>query len=185
MKHLSPLPLLVSAGLVLGCAGVKQNPSPTTGAGGGSGAATGSGADTGAGGSNSGRGGQFTPISCNGPCDDFGGGPFGPDGTSGSVPSGAAQIFKDGGGGSGGPACSSRRTGTLPNNWLRPRFSSTATGDLYELRVSGGNQGDNLVAYTNQTSWTMPDAMWRALAIDSQGMALTVTIRSSSHGGAP
>ena len=182
MKHLSPLPLLVSAGLVLGCAGVKQTPSPTTGAGGGLGASTGSGGSTG---SRRG-GGTITAPGCTGPCDDFGGGPFGPDGTSGSVPSGAAQIFGTGGSGSGGPCLFEPQDGTLlPNNWLRPRFSWTATGDLYELRVSGANQADDLVVYTDKTSWTMPAAMWRALAIDSEDMPLTVTISSSSHGGAP
>ena len=187
MKHPSPLLLLVSVGLVLGCAGVKQTPSPTTGAGGGFGAATGSGGGTGTGGSNSGRGGSNPPpAACNGACDDFRGGPFGPDGTSGSVPSGAAQIFAKGGSGIGGPCLFEPQDGTLlPNNWLRPRFSWTATGDLYELRVSGANQADDLVVYTDKTSWTMPAAMWRALAIDSQDMPLTVTISSSSQGGAP
>lgn len=182
MKHLSPLPLLVSAGLLLGCAGVKQTAS-TTGAGGGSGASTGVGGSrtTGAGGSS-----NPPPVGCNGPCADFGGGPFGPDGTSASVPAGAAQIFANGGSGSGGPCLFEPQDGTLlPNNWLRPRFSWTASGDLYELRVSGANQADDLVVYTDKTSWTMPAAMWRALAIDSQGIALTVTISSSSHGGAP
>ena len=179
MKHLGPLPLLVSAGLLLGCAGVKQTASPT-GAGGGSGASTGSGGSNGSGGTTP------PPPGCNGPCDDFGGGPFGPDGTSGSVPSGAAQVFGGSGSGSGGPCLFEPQDGTLlPNNWLRPRFSWTATGDLYELRVSGGNQAEDLVVYTDKTSWTMPASMWRALAIDSQDVALAVKIRSSSHGGAP
>jgi hypothetical protein len=185
MKHLGPLPILVSAGLFLGCAGVKQSASPaTTGAGGGLGASTGSGGSKGTGG---GGGTNPPPPACNGgACDDFAGGPFGPDGTSGSVPSGAAQIFANGGSGSGGPCLFEPQDGTLlPNNWLRPRFSWTATGDLYELRVSGGNQADELVVYTDKTSWTMPAAMWRALAIDTEDMALTVTVRSSSHGGAP
>ena len=184
MKHLSPLPLLVSAGLVLGCAGVKQTPSPTTGAGPAP-VRRRSGANTGAGGSN--RGGTVPPPpGCQGACDDFAGGPFGPDGTSGSVPAGAAQIFAGGGSGSGGPCLFEPQDGTLlPNNWLRPRFSWTGTGDLYELRVIGGNQTDDLVVYTDKTSWTMPATMWRALAVDSEDMPLTVTVRSSSHGGAP
>src|SRR5579863_2580940 len=153
MKHSSPLLLLVSARLVLGCAGVKQTPSPTKGAGGGSGASIGSG------GSNGSRGVGGTnppPAACNGLCDDFAGGPFGPDGSTGSVPSGAAQIFANGGSGNGGPCLFEPQDGTLlPNNWLRPRFSWTATGDLYELRVSVGNQADALVVYTAQTSWMM------------------------------
>jgi hypothetical protein len=171
---------LVSAGLFLGCAGVKQSSSQATkGAGGGAGASTGSGGSNGTGG---GGGTNPPPPACDGACDDFAGGPF----TSGTVPSGATQIFASAGSGSGGPCLFEPQDGTLlPNNWLRPRFSWTGTGDLYELRVSGGNQADDLVVYTDKTSWTMPIAMWRALAIDTESMPLTVTIRSSSHGGAP
>jgi len=182
MKFVSPLALFVSAGLGLGCAGVKQSIS-TTGSGGGSGAVTGSGGSNGSGGAG---GTSPPPVACSGPCDDFAGGPFGPDGTSGSVPSGAAQIFGNGGSGSGGPCLFEPQDGTLfPNNWLRPRFSWTATGDLYELRVSVGNQADDLVVYTAQTSWMMPATMWRALTVDSGDLAISVTISSSSHGGAP
>jgi hypothetical protein len=181
MKSLSPLPLLVSVSLVLGCAGVKQNDS-TTGSGGGSGASTGNGGSTGTGGG----GANPPPSTCNGACDDFAGGPFGPDGTSGSVMSGWAQIFSGSGSSSGGPCLYEPQNGTLfPSNWLRPRFSWTATGDLYELRVSAANQTDDLIVYTDQTSWTMPATMWQALAVDSNDMTLSVTISSSTNGGAP
>src|SRR3954465_3683600 len=172
MKRLGPLPLLVSAGLVLGCAGVKQTASPTTGSGGGLGASTGTGGSNGSGG---GGGTVPPPPACNGACDDFAGGPFGPEGASGPAPPGAPPIFANAGSGSGGPCLLEPQDGTLlPNNWLRPRFSWTGTGDLYELRVSGGNQSDDLVVYTDKTSWTMPAAMWRALAIDTEDMPLTV-----------
>ena len=89
MKHPRSLALLVLAAFTLGCAGVKQNP-VKTGSGGGSGAGTG----TGGGSGSTGSGGSINPppSSCNGTCDDFGGGPFGPDGTSGSVPSGAIHT---------------------------------------------------------------------------------------------
>jgi hypothetical protein len=183
MKHPRSLALLLCAAFTFGCAGVKQNPG-NSGSGGGSGAATG----TGGGGGSTGSGGSINPppSSCNGGCDDFGGGPFGPDGTSGTVPSGAAQIFGNGSSGSNGPCLYEPQDGTLfPNNWLRARFSWTSTGDLYELRVKAGNQQDDLVVYTDQTTWTMPKAMWSKLGIDSNDMPLTVTISSSSHGGAP
>ncbi len=184
MKHPSPLALFISAGLLFGCAGVKPA-STATGKGGGSGASTGLGTGSG-GATGAGGGGGSSSSSCNGPCDDFGGGPFGPDGTSGSVPSGAAQIFGGSGSASGGPCLYEPQDGTLfPSNWLRPRFSWTGTGDLYELRVSAANQQDDLVVYTDQTTWTMPAAMWRGLGVDSADMPMTVTIRSSSHGGAP
>jgi hypothetical protein len=183
MKHPSSLALLVVAAFTLGCAGVKQNPGKT-GSGGGSGAGTG----TGGGSGSTGSGGSINPppSNCNGTCDDFGGGPFGPDGTSSSVPSGATQIFGNGSSGSSGPCLYEPEDKTLfPNNWLRARFSWTGTGDLYELRVTAPNQQDPLVVYTAETSWTMPQKMWTQLGIDSNDMPLTVTISSSSHGGAP
>ena len=73
----------------------------------------------------------------------------------------------------------------MPNNWLRPRFSwtSTGTGDLYELHVIAPNQNPDLVVYTDKTSWTMPKAMWLALAGHTQNMPMTVTVLSA-HGGA-
>ncbi|HVV53506.1 MAG TPA: hypothetical protein VHO06_27865 [Polyangia bacterium] len=182
MKHASPLVLFVSIGLAAGCAGVKQNPG--SGNGGSSGVTTGSGG-SGAGAS-TGAGGTIRPTTCNGPCDDFGGGPFGPDGTSGSVPPGAGQIFGGSGSPSGGPCLYEPQDGTLfPNNWLRPRFSWTATGDLYQLRVSASDQADDLVVYTTTPTWTMPATMWQALGRDSAGLSFTVTISSSSGGGAP
>jgi hypothetical protein len=184
MKHVSLLALVVSVGFGLGCAGVKQMSTTTGNGGSGAGTGTGgSGAGTGSGGSSGGTG----PITtCNGPCDDFGGGPFGPDGTNGSVPAGAEQIFGGTPNSSGGPCIFEPQDGTLfPNNWLRPRFSWTASGDLYQLRVSASNQADDLVVYTDQTSWTMPASMWRGLGADSTGAPLTVTVSSSSHGGTP
>ncbi len=181
MKHESSLALLVSVGLALGCAGVKPTATTTGSGGGGSGASTGSGGGSGSGGSV-----NPPPSNCNGTCDDFGGGPFGPDGTSGSVPSGSTGIFGNGASGSSGPCLYEPQDGTLfPNNWLRPRFSWTSTGNLYELRVSVANQQDDLVVYTAETSWTMPQSMWSHLGIDSNDMPLTVKISSSSHGGAP
>jgi hypothetical protein len=182
MKRVSLLALFVSIGFGLGCAGVKPM-STTTGAG-GSGAGNGSGgAGTGFGGSSGGSGPSTT---CNGPCDDFGGGPFGPDGTTSTVPPGATTIFGGTPSPGGGPCVYEPQDGTLfPNNWLRPRFSWTGTGDLYQLRVSAANQADDLVVYTTDTTWTMPAAMWRGLGADSADTALTVTVSSSSHGGAP
>jgi hypothetical protein len=118
-------------------------------------------------------------------CSDFGG-PFGPDGTQGSIPAGAAAAFAMPSAGSGGPCLYEPQDGTLfPNNWVRPRFSWTATGDLYELTLSGGNQLYPLVIYTTATSWTMSPFRWVALARDTQDMPLTVTIRSALAGGAP
>ena len=87
---------------------------------------------------------------------------------------------------SGGPCLLEPQDGTLlPNNWLRPRFSwtSTGNGDLYELHVTAPNQNPDLVVYTDKTSWTMPKTMWLALAGHTQDMPMTVTVLSA-HGSA-
>ena len=54
----------------------------------------------------------------------------------------------------------------FPNNWLRPlfRFAAPSGQDLFEIRVHADNQANDLVVYTAQTSWSMPETMWRALA---------------------
>ena len=177
MKHLSPLLLLVSAGLVLGCAGVKQAASPRRVRGVAPVRRPGAAAAAGAAAPPPTRAAMAlatilaaVPSALTGPAAPF--------------RRARRGSSRNGGSGSGGPCLFEPQDGTLlPNNWLRPRFSWTATGDLYELRVSGANQADDLVVYTDKTSWTMPAAMWRALAIDSQDMPLTVTISSSSHGG--
>src|SRR6516162_5343118 len=80
MKHARSLALLLSVGVAVGCVGVKSNAS-NTGSGGGSGATTGSGGAGASKGGGSGGSINPPPSSCNGQCDDFGGGPFGPDGT--------------------------------------------------------------------------------------------------------
>ena len=97
---------------------------------------------------------------------------------------GAPQIFSGTPSPGGGPCLYEPQDGTLfPNNWLRPRFSWTATGDLYRSGERR-NQIDPL-------SSTQPDELDDAgqhvggLARDTQDMPLTVTIRSSSGGGAP
>jgi hypothetical protein len=104
-----------------------------------------------------------------------------PDG-GGGAPSNAAQLFgpPSQGARAGGPCLVEPEVGALyPNNWLRPRFAWTTPNseDLFELRVHLDNQADDLVVYTTQTQWTMPPAMWTALAAHSQDVPMTVAIR--------
>jgi hypothetical protein len=172
--------------LLLACGGAKSSASGGSGAGGSSGGgATGGGFIMDAGGA-TGTGGTTQPPGCPGGCMDFAGGPFGPDGTSASVPSGAAATFGGSAATSGGPCLLEPQDGTMfPNNWLRPRFSwtSTGTGDVYELHVTAPNQNDDLVAFTDKTSWTMPKSMWLGLANHTENVPIQVTVLSA-HGGA-
>jgi hypothetical protein len=186
MKRARSLALIVSSCLVVACAGVKPG-ATTTGTGGtpGAGGTPGTGGGYGTGGNVPPPPPPPTPCG-GGACNDFDGGPFGPDGSASSVPAGAAQTFGGSAAASGGPCLLEPQDGTLfPNNWLRPRFSwtSSGTGALYEIHVTAPNQSPDLVVYTNQSSWTMPKAMWLALAQHTQDMAIKVTILSATKGG--
>jgi hypothetical protein len=104
-----------------------------------------------------------------------------PDGGTGA-PSNAAQLFgpPSQAAATGGPCLVEPEVGALyPNNWLRPRFawSTPNSEDLFELRVHVDNQADDLVVYTTQMQWTMPQAMWTALAAHSQDVPMTVAVR--------
>jgi len=181
MTRARPLAVLGSLCLALGCAGVKQNPGSGSG---GSGASTGKGGN----GNSTGSGGSGPPPSCVGTCADFPTTPI----IDGSANSGtAAQIFGAAGSGnsSGGPCLYEPEQGTLfPNNWLRPRFSWVAPSgqNLFELRIHAGNQANDLVVYTTNSSWTLDQATWTAFAGHTQDMAITATIRgASANGGTP
>jgi hypothetical protein len=168
------LPCLLAA-----CSGANSS---TGGIGTGGSTGGGTGANTGAGGAHAGTGGSSGSPGCDGGCTDFAGQPFGPDGTTASVPAGAAQAFAGTPAATGGPCLLEPQDGTLlPNNWLRPRFSwtSTGSGDLYELHVTAPNQSPDLVVYTDKTSWTMPQAMWVGLGSHTRNMAITATILSA------
>jgi hypothetical protein len=182
MMYPRPLALLGSLALAMGCAGVKQNPGS---GGGGSGGSTGKGGN----GNSTGSGGTTPPPSnCNGACTDF---PTTPviDGSANSSTS--AQIFgaAGSGNGSGGPCLFEPESGSLfPNNWLRPRFSWVASGaqNLFELRIHAGNQANDLVVYTTNSSWTLDKATWTNLAAHTEDTPITVTIRgASANGGTP
>jgi hypothetical protein len=104
-------------------------------------------------------------------------------------PSNSAALFgpSSQGAATGGPCLIEPETGSLyPNNWLRPRFSWTTndtSNHLFELRLHVNNQTNDLVVYTTQSQWTMPQAMWQALSADSQDVPMTVTIRDGQLNG--
>lgn len=55
--------------------------------------------------------------------------------------------------------------------------------NLFELRVHADNQVNDLVVYTTQPNWIMPQTMWSALARDSAGVPMTVSVRGAVFDG--
>jgi hypothetical protein len=185
MARLKSLVLIVS----IACAPVISSVACSSGKGhsvfgqGGSGTAS-----TGSGGSGgvglmltSGATGSGGPV---GPFSDFPSTPV----VDPSAPANAGTLFgaADAGSSSGGPCLYEPEPDTLyPNNWLRPRFSWNAgTGEnLFELRLHTAAETNDLVVYTANLTWTMPLAMWTALATDVQGAPITVTITGAELAG--
>jgi hypothetical protein len=60
---------------------------------------------------------------------------------------------------------------------------TTPSETLFELRLHVQNQTNDLVVYTTQTGWTMPKAMWLALASHSQDVPMTVSVRGGVWNG--
>jgi hypothetical protein len=111
-----------------------------------------------------------------------------PDGGTGAAPANSGTLFSGAGaagdGGADAPCLVQSEVGSLlPRNWLRPRFGWQAGGgeNLFELRVHADNQTNDLVVYTTATEWTMPQTMWAALAKDSAGVPMTVSVRGAVY----
>lgn len=101
-----------------------------------------------------------------------------------SAPPNSGGLFGTPGTATGGPCLVEPEVGTLyPQNWLRPRFSWLATGgeNLFEIRLHASNQLNDLVVYTAATTWTMPAAIWTALAMDTVEQPITVTVRGAVY----
>jgi WD40 repeat protein len=117
-----------------------------------------------------------------GPFSDFPSTPI----LDGAAPSNSGALFgpPSQGASSGGPCLVEPEVGSLyPNNWLRPRFRWLPAGgeNLFELRVHAANQVNDLVVYSNQTSWTMPAAMWSLLRSHSADVNMTVSVRAAAY----
>jgi hypothetical protein len=71
-----------------------------------------------------------------------------------------------------------------PQNWLRPRFRWESSGGetLWEVRITSADVTGSLRAYTRDTQWIMPKAVWELM----KGIAapLEVTIRGRGANGA-
>jgi hypothetical protein len=137
---------------------------------------------------------QFKPIQvgCSGPCQDFPSAPIFDTSGSTMAPSNAPQLFgKADDFGSGGPcviepqlSAGDKPGALLPKNWARPRFRFVAASgeNFWEIRLSSHLEANDLVAYTTQTTWTLPRDIWQALARHVSGSEITVTIRGLNAG---
>ncbi|MBK9263098.1 MAG: PD40 domain-containing protein [Polyangiaceae bacterium] len=74
----------------------------------------------------------------------------------------------------------------FPSNWTPPLFEWKASPghNVFELRLRVDNQVNDLVVYTDQSSYMMPPEMWTALALSSAGHDIEVTVRSAEFSGA-
>jgi hypothetical protein len=131
-----------------------------------------------------GSGGAPGPVQPTGPVADFP-----PPVIDGTAPANSPSLFgpPSQGAASGGPCLLEPEADVLyPQNWLRPRFRwSAANGsNLYELRLHVGNQINDLLVYSTNTSWTMPKAMWDSLRTHSPTEPMSLTIRGAVLSGA-
>jgi len=102
------------------------------------------------------------------------------------APADAPELFEPAGPATGGPCVLEPQAGTLfPRDWLRPRFSYTPTGEqnLFEIRVHSQHELNDLVVYTTEPTWAMPEAMWSLLNLHILGQELTVSVRGASFDG--
>lgn len=156
---------------VLGCAGVKAT-APSSGNG-GSGAAS-----TGAGGSGNYTGGGagspvIVPSTCS-PCTDFPTDPL----IDVGLPSNVTSAFGSPSGSA--PCVTEPEDGSLfPNNWLRPRVRVPGNTQDMKITVHADREANDLVAYANGETWTMPKSIWMALAqhVVEEDISVTVQIR--------
>ncbi|HEY2902204.1 MAG TPA: hypothetical protein VGL59_16605, partial [Polyangia bacterium] len=162
----------------LGCAGVKAG---ATGTGGTAGTtASGSGGNGGTTASGSGGSTMPPPVTAcpNNRCSDFPSSPIVDTGT----PADASTMF--GGAPSGAAPCVFEpEDGALfPRGWLRPRFKWSGTTGVHRITIHADQQDKDLVAYTSQTSWTMPKDIWTALGQHTVEQDITVTVRAATGG---
>jgi hypothetical protein len=102
------------------------------------------------------------------------------------TPANAPALFEAPGSASGGPCLLEPELGSLfPRNWLRPRFNLVAPAgqNLFEIRLHADDQASDLVVYTTQPIWTMPGAIWSALAHHVVDVPITITVRGAVWDG--
>ena len=70
----------------------------------------------------------------------------------------------------------------FPNNWTAPLFewSAPANANVFELRLAMDNQDNDLVVYTSDIRYTLPDALWDVVKVHGSGHDVDVSIRSAT-----
>ncbi|HXU06153.1 MAG TPA: hypothetical protein VN903_34600, partial [Polyangia bacterium] len=165
--------IAAAVGGAAGCAGVKGSPTAVEGSAGNVGA--GHAGSIGLGGFGGGGGNANLPPPCVGLCPDFSKGPYFDVGVGKEVtgmfgaPTGAA-----------GPCVTEPEDGALfPNNWLRPRVRVPGSTGVLKITFHADKEADDLVAYTNSDSWTMPKDVWFGLGHHvAEGDDITVTVQT-------
>ncbi len=117
-----------------------------------------------------------------GPRKDFPGDPI----VASSLPSNVSSLFgPEAPGGSGPCMVEPPMDAMFPSNWTPPLFEWNAPPgqNVFELRLHVDNQINDLVVYTDQSSYKMPLEMWKALALGSAGQDVRMTIRSAEVAG--
>ncbi|HVK76137.1 MAG TPA: hypothetical protein VM734_22580 [Kofleriaceae bacterium] len=103
-----------------------------------------------------------------------------------TAPPNAPDLFDDPGSTVGGPCLLEPEVGALfPHGWLRPRFRLAAPGNhnLFELRLHVNGQANDLVVYTAQPVWILPNTIWQALNQVAVNQPIEVRVRSARYNG--
>ena len=149
-----------------------------------------------------------TPKEGNGAAAGQSGGGNQPDGGSGGQKNGAVTAFQDFprdpvfDGGAKAEAAKSFAANTaaaagadpcltepapdamVPKNWSPLLFEwASAATNLFELRLHVKGQENDLVVYTDKTSYTLPAATWTALTTHSAGEDIQLTLRGVKREG--
>jgi hypothetical protein len=129
--------------------------------------------------------GEIPPVTpCTGPCRDFPAEPilYGDNGMP-PPPASVRTLFgsPDSGAAGDGPCILEPEPDSLfPRNWLRPRihFRPTGNEDLFEIRIHGDREENDLVAFTQSTSFYLPKDLWDALCSHvAEEWPMSVTVR--------
>ena len=109
-------------------------------------------------------------------------------GTGPATPANVATLFGGAGTGTatGGPCLIEPELGALfPYTGLRPRFNIVAaTGqNLFEIRLHADHELQDLVVYTNNPIWVLPNDIWQNLNLHIVDQAITISIRATSTDG--
>jgi len=103
-----------------------------------------------------------------------------------SAPPNAPDLFEGEGSPTGGPCLLEPEPGALfPRSWLRPRFRFAPIGNhnLFELRLHVAGQPNDLVVYTGQPVWTLPDTIWQQLNAHALQQPIEMRVRSAHYNG--